>query len=73
MNKVFDLQRAETERINKESKEEMIISLYKIFSEEYLSANPFEKDTPELMRAFLALRHVVSFLCFEYFVDIRED
>lgn len=55
MNKVFDLQRAETERINKESKEEMIISLYKIFSEEYLTANPFEKDTPELMRAFLAL------------------
>lgn len=33
----------------------MIVALYKIFSGEYLSTNPHEKDTPELMRAFLGL------------------
>lgn len=33
----------------------MIVALYKIFSEEYLNVNSYEKDTPDLMRAFLGL------------------
>lgn len=55
IDQIFDLQGAETDKINKETKQQMIVALYKIFSSEYMAANPHQKDTPELMRAFLAL------------------
>jgi hypothetical protein len=37
------------------TKQEMIVALYRIFSEEYLAANAYERDTPELMKAFLGV------------------
>jgi len=33
----------------------MIVSLYKIYYEDYLTANPQERDSPELLKAFLGL------------------
>lgn len=52
---VFDLDQKNFDQKSKELKKEMILSLYKLVSEEYLAANSFERDTPGLMKAFLAL------------------
>lgn len=51
---VFSLDQKETE-ISKNTKKDMIVSLYKIYYEDYLTANPHERDTPKLLKAFLGL------------------
>lgn len=55
IDQIFSFYRNDNDKVNKETKLQMIVALYKIFSEEYLSGNPHEKDTFELMKAFLAL------------------
>lgn len=55
IDQIFSFYRNDNDKVNKETKLQMIVALYKIFSEEYLSGNTHEKDTFELMKAFLAL------------------
>lgn len=75
---VFNLDQKNFDQKSKDLKREMILSLYKLISEEYFAANSYERDSPALMKAFLALSFELVFfvsnisLSFEEIEEVLE-